>query len=285
MKETLFTFGLSTLLLTACLGIEQETPTEETSQKVMAPQPFYITDVWMDGPADEKYIKVDEVAASEENNEDIQYWIPPETLIYTTNFGTEVISFESTSEGTHVVDFEQLMSLFEKYPDYFATALFELEFGTVTVDGVEMTDQIISLKEIYLPPESNLFYITDVSGPGGIPLAYGITLDSLLLLSDTEGTCVNESPSEAELPVCNPNGYLIVNEIEEEEGHWADDNVSIYTTNLGAIPESTYEMSLEEFVTAFNSNKDYFTQVPFEIEFIGSPQMSPIISIKEIYIP
>lgn len=142
------------------------------------------------------------------------------------------------------------------------------------------------VQQIIQDTEGALFYITN--GPSyrtGMTLGYGLSLDPLAWLSEAEGTCVNPSTVEPTLPLCNPNGYLIVNEIEEEEGHDIDDNVSIYTTNFGASPESTYEMSLEDFVTAFNSNKDYYTQVPFEVDFRGTPDFSPVISLKEIYIP
>ena len=191
MKKLFLLFGFALLLV----GCEETAPVveipsedlviEEPSEKVMAPQPFYIADIYVsDGGINkgEQYLEADPVVwlsasdgectnmhdseatglpecnpngfliVNERNSDIIHYWIPEGTPVYAQNLtvrlGMEYVG--PTEEGT-LISFEDLLTAFENTPDFFEGTPFELEYGTVMVDGQEMSDQIISIKERYIP--------------------------------------------------------------------------------------------------------------------------------------
>jgi len=159
-----------------------ETPTEETSQKVMAPQPFYITALYMENDAytmNQTFVNwLSESEGSCRTNGEVTYEgssipecnpngfllmegdvglisqnIPVETKVYVKNLGT-VLALDSTEmdeEGNFEITLEELMTAFEDNPEFFEVTPFEVEFGTVVVDGQEMSDQISAINEIYIP--------------------------------------------------------------------------------------------------------------------------------------
>lgn len=193
MKKILLTLTVLTLLA----GCEEsapvvetpiEEPTEETSQKVMAPQPFYIISVTTDGRmAGGNEINTDPVAwlsmtdgtcltrspdtegkseeelgmpvcnpngfliINESSDDTAGYMIADDTPVYVQNLATVLgMDFAGTEVGT-LITFEQLTKAFEENPEFFETTPFIFEFGTVTVDGLEMSDQVSAIKEIYIP--------------------------------------------------------------------------------------------------------------------------------------
>ena len=175
MKKLLLILGLL-LLLTACESpVVNTTPGDPAVEKVFAPHPFYIADLSMD--EDGGYLLTqslvtmlseEEATCVNSTDEDdvklkcnpngflivegdaqLQTVIPAETPVYISNIPRGAHPEEG--RGTDVITFEQLIARFEINPDFFAVTPFELEYGTVTVDGQEMTDQITAIKEIYIP--------------------------------------------------------------------------------------------------------------------------------------
>lgn len=188
MKKLLLAFGLFTLLLTACLQVEEiqvppekETPVEETSEKVMEPQMFYITNIYIEeGKTMLARSMVRWLSESEgscrnysDNSEEKAVLpqcnpngflivegdvglisdIPAETLVSIINLAPFMVlnSALADEEGYYQITLDELMTAFEENPDFFEVTPFILEYGTVTVDGVEMSDQVTALKEIYIP--------------------------------------------------------------------------------------------------------------------------------------
>lgn len=190
MKKIILALSLLTLLAgceepvanTTPGDVEDEAHFEETSQKVMEPQPFYITALYRENETYtmeqtpvmwlseaegtcrnySEYLEEESSTPScnpngfllvESDVRLISQDIQAETKVYIKNLASMLglDSTEADQEGNYEITLEELVAAFEEYPDFFAVTPFELEFGTVTVDGIEMSDQITAIKEIYIP--------------------------------------------------------------------------------------------------------------------------------------
>lgn len=182
MKKFLLALTLISLLA-ACentQSVEEETPPEESSAKVMAPQPFYIknlyeedgqhmidrlTVAWLsesDGTCENEADSKDNSSLSTcnpngfliiEGDSELIHDLPKETRIYVNNLGSilGLDAAEADEEGNYEITFEVLMMAFQDEPEFFEVTPFELGYGTMMVDGVERPDAITVLKEIYIP--------------------------------------------------------------------------------------------------------------------------------------
>lgn len=195
MKKLLLTLTVLTLLA-ACEApvtnttpgdVEDEAHFEESSEKVMAPQPFYIAGLslnedgtyrltqqhvtWLSesegtcvapSPETENIKQPDvEMPVCNPNGfliieDDFQLIIediPASTPVHAINLGAVVdyVDVEVQEDGSVTLSMADLLDSFGRDSDFFAVTPFELEYGTVTVDGQEMSDQVSAIKEIYIP--------------------------------------------------------------------------------------------------------------------------------------
>lgn len=111
-----------------------------------------------------------------------------------------------------------------------------------------------------------------------------LTVSPLDWPSEEEGTCVasawlqEESP---DLPLCNPVLNIANDDPSDSITYTISAETLVYITNFRADPSSSFEMTMEEFVIAFEEKDFYFKYVAFDIEFDNGQ----VKSIKEIYIP
>ncbi len=160
------------------------------------------------------------------------------------------------------------------------------------------SDEVLQMTQvsidIFAELESSSFYISSpmISDGGLTDGELFLTLDSINWLTQ-DVTCatpgIEVSEDAIQLPLCNPNGFLILNEFTEGRILDVSPDVTVYTTNFGTVPEATYEISFEELVAAYEANKDYFIVAPFEIgtetlEADGT-EYEIVTSIQEKYIP
>lgn len=160
------------------------------------------------------------------------------------------------------------------------------------------SDEVLQMTQadidVFAENKSNSFYISSpmISAGGVTDGDWFLTVDSIQWLGQGT-TCATSdlevSEDAVQLPLCNPNGFLILNEFIEGKVLDVSPDVSVYTTNFGAVPEATYEMSFEDFVTAYEAQKDYFLTATFEIgteilEADGT-EYERVTSIQEQYIP
>lgn len=175
MKKALIAFGLL-LLLTAC---EEPVVEVTTSQKVMAPTPFYITEVtvvdseqminadpimWLDSPdgctipgttGEQELPECNPngfLIVNETSEDTVYYVIPKDTPVYIENLAP-LLGMENAEvgDGKEMISFEGLLAAFEANPEFFEVTPFELEYGTGMEDGQERSDMILAIKEIYIP--------------------------------------------------------------------------------------------------------------------------------------
>ncbi len=184
---------------------------------------------------------------------------------------------------------EQIMSS-SNSDDYLFT--FVLTDDTV----LEMTQvEPVSNAKVMAPQP---FYITEVTVVDSEQM---ITADPVIWLSSPDGCTTPGTTGEHDLPECNPNGFLIVNESSEDEMFYViPKDTPVYAENLlpllgmtnaevgdGAEAEA---ISFEDLLAAFENNPEFFAGTPFELEYgtgmvDGQERSDMILAIKEIYIP
>jgi hypothetical protein len=106
---------------------------------------------------------------------------------------------------------------------------------------------------------------------------YKINLDAVEWLSASEGTCTNLDDSTGNIPQCNPNGFLIQNEIEEFKTLPVSDSVTVLTTNNGTNPAANSILQISEFY----NKKDQYKQRPFIVQI----EKGTVTGLKEAYTP
>lgn len=189
MKKLLLILGLSLLMLTACeKTVVNSTPGDPAFEKVFVPKPFYIQDIsvnegdvheggyfliadpveWLSESEGTCINGADSVIQPNElppafcnpngflivndsTTDTLQYWISEETPIFVNNVIFTSHPKTKTVAGIDTMTVKELAMAFERSSDFFQFTPFEVEFGTITVGGIEMSDQIAAIKEIYIP--------------------------------------------------------------------------------------------------------------------------------------
>ncbi|KKP37874.1 hypothetical protein A2483_03865 [Candidatus Peregrinibacteria bacterium RIFOXYC2_FULL_33_13] len=109
-----------------------------------------------------------------------------------------------------------------------------------------------------------------------------IDIDEIKWLSEVDNTCTTSTEEATnEIPECNPNGFLIVNDEEKIVTFEIPSDLTVYTANLGQDPSSGNALNVKIFTEVFNGNKETFEFAPFEIKVDGDK----VLSLKERYIP
>ncbi len=186
MKKLLLALSLLTLLAGCEEPVVNSTPGDPEDEKMFAPTPFYILDLdinethvnggdyiltvdpveWLsesEGTCRNSAEVTDEASSipqcnpngflivNDDTENKVQYYILEQTSVYVNNVIFSSHPETKTLDGVETITFEELMISLEDSPDFFAVTPFEVEYGTITVDGVEMSDQVTSIKEIYIP--------------------------------------------------------------------------------------------------------------------------------------
>lgn len=126
--------------------------------------------------------------------------------------------------------------------------------------------------------EGDLYYIKDISTKDG---KTSIEIDKIEWLSFNDNTCSTPPEVKADMPQCNPNGFLIQNSNPDLKIYEVLPSASIQTISFGTNPSGSTRISLQEFNEAFTSQKEYFEFAPFIIQI----EDDAIVAIQEKYIP
>lgn len=180
MKKFLLALSLITLLAGCEEPVVNSTPGDPAVEKVFAPQMFYIADLgiseeggylltqnivtWLsesEGTCQTNGDVTDENSTIPMCNPNgflivkgdvrMQVVVPAETPVYVRN-AANIMGLETAEEdGSYKTTLADLQTAMVENPEFFEVTPFQLSYGTVTVDGQEMSDQVSALNEIYIP--------------------------------------------------------------------------------------------------------------------------------------
>ena len=126
--------------------------------------------------------------------------------------------------------------------------------------------------------EGDLYYITNVSTKDGKTY---FEIDKIKWLSLTDNTCSTPPEVRADMPQCNPNGFLIQNDNLELKTYEVLPSASIEIIDPVANSATNKKISLQEFNEYFASQKEHFEFAPFIIQI----ENGSITEIQEKFIP
>lgn len=129
---------------------------------------------------------------------------------------------------------------------------------------------------------SDLVYVKDVYGDAVTTGAY-VLLDPVSWLSDGEGTCTSEPYLAKDLPVCNPNGFLLQNDVEQELEYGVPPNATFYLLSWGNA-SSAVAMSFLEFEAYYFQHPE-LAFAPFHLQTNGEESGLVFTSLVQKYIP
>jgi len=143
--------------------------------------------------------------------------------------------------------------------------------------------------EKYNFPEAMISDCAPESGSGTVKVGYvkklyrqngknSLDFDEVKWLSASDGTCVSTAGEKPDVPVCNPNGFLILNENEDTEIYEVTATTVKKTSEFAYSETGERTIGYESFV---NLGAEHFAATPYAIEVADGT----ITKITEKYIP
>lgn len=126
--------------------------------------------------------------------------------------------------------------------------------------------------------KGDLYYIKNTSTKNDKTY---IEVDKIKWLDFSNNTCSTPPEVKADIPQCNPNGFLIQNSDLETKKYEVSPSANIQTTNFGQNSFANSKTSLQELNQNLVSQKEYFEFAPFIIQI----ENNVIMAIQEKYIP
>ncbi len=180
-------------------------------------------------------------------------------------WGTEKRMFSSHSESAYYCGFG---CRYDSSCQYTCDTTQETNPNTKQVLPVEQAKDI----------EGDLYYIKNIQTKNG---KTSIEVDSIKWLSFADKTCSSPSEVKADIPQCNPNGFLIENSNKKTMIYQVSPSAIIQTINLASNPIENTSTELKDFLDSFIKQKEFFEINPFIIQI----ENNVVTGIQQEYIP
>jgi len=123
--------------------------------------------------------------------------------------------------------------------------------------------------------ETKIGYVKKLYDEGGKKY---MDFDEIKWLSATDGTCTTDEPWRSDIPACNPNGFLILNENEDVNTYEVGATVVKKTSEFAYSETGERIIGYESFI---NLGEEHFNITPYIIKI----RNGIISEITEKYIP